>query len=470
MRRAISIFNTIMICLLAGEISLAQDDSPALICGIKMGELTSDSMVVWARLTSGAINPENWPDKHGPQIPGMAGEFRVVAEPYDDQNKLRPQDAVQTDWIPVTEASDYCGQVQLSGLEPETRYRIQTTTRNQNGLGASSVGTITTPGKADSVHPVRFAVVTCQGYHRRDAAEAGHKIYQSMLELDEVSGTSKPEFLVHTGDIVYYDRANPVATNVELARHHWHRMFSLTNQKRFHSQVPTYFMKDDHDTLFDDCWPGFTNPKTGELTFEKGLELFREQVPMGEKTYRTFSWGQDLQIWLVEGRDYRSPNRMDDGPEKTIWGKEQIDWLKRTVAESNASFKILISPTPIVGPDRKTKNDNHANEGFKHEGDWARQFLAEQKMISICGDRHWQYVSDDPESGLREVACGPSSDAHAGGFNEKQRSEHHKFLRIAGGFLTVSVDRENGKPFAIFRHHDVDGNVVNEFQFESSIE
>ena len=44
---------------------------------------------------------------------------------------------------------------------------------------------------------------------------------------------------------------------------------------------------------------------------------------MGEQTYRTFRWGKDLQIWLVEGRDFRSPNNMPDGPDKTIWGAEQ---------------------------------------------------------------------------------------------------------------------------------------------------
>ena len=70
----------------------------------------------------------------------------------------------------------------------------------------------------------------------------------------------------------------------------------------------------------------------------------------------------------MEGRDYRSPNDMPDGPGKTIWGEEQMAWLKKTAAESDAAFRILISPTPIVGPDRENKRDNHANKVFKHEG------------------------------------------------------------------------------------------------------
>ena len=90
----------------------------------------------------------------------------------------------------------------------------------------------------------------------------------------------------------------------------------------------------------------------GDLTFAQGQEIFRQQVPLGKTIYRTFRWGRDLQIWFTDGRDFRSPNDIPDGPEKTIWGTEQKAWLQRTLLESDATWKILISPTPIVGPDR----------------------------------------------------------------------------------------------------------------------
>ena len=77
---------------------------------------------------------------------------------------------------------------------------------------------------------------------------------------------------------------------------------------------------------------------------------------------------------------------MPDGPGKTIWGKEQKQWFFDTVKASDATFRILLSPTPIVGPDRKNKNDNHANAGFTHEGNEIRTFIGEQKnMFVICG-------------------------------------------------------------------------------------
>ena len=55
---------------------------------------------------------------------------------------------------------------------------------------------------------------------------------------------------------------------------------------------------------------------------------------------------------------------MKGGPEKTIWGKDQMEWFKRTVSASDATFKVYRDPTPIIGPDRPTKKDNHSNKGF----------------------------------------------------------------------------------------------------------
>jgi alkaline phosphatase D len=99
-------------------------------------------------------------------------------------------------------------------------------------------------------------------------------------------------------------------------------MFSLPTSLEFHRQVPAYFMKDDHDVWQDDTWPTQESRYMGDFTFQDGVEIFKEQVPMGERTYRTFRWGQDVQIWLAEGRDYRSANPDPDETTKTIWGAE----------------------------------------------------------------------------------------------------------------------------------------------------
>ncbi len=93
-----------------------------------------------------------------------------------------------------------------------------------------------------------------------------------------------------------------------------------------------------------------------------------------------------------------------------------------------------------------------------------RGFLgAQPNLIVVNGDRHWQYRSVDPATGLREFGCGPSSDVHAGGYSPQPGDDAvQKFFRLKGGFLTVTVERVNGSPRLSVRHHDVAGAVVQE--------
>lgn len=433
--------------------------------GIKSGEVTSDSAIIWTRLTQ---QPDgNWEgqpfvryktigqrpgrvehlDEMEGSVPGAAGEVRVHYWPEGGKARRK-----QTQWLAVDPEKDFTRHIRLKKLQAGTDYRLEVEGRpTGDGAGCRVSGGFRTAPAADAVKPVRFVVTTCGEYPRRDAPK-GHEIYRTML-------TQQPDFFVHTGDIEYYDKPAPFADTAELARFKWNRLFALPYQRAFHNAVSSYFMKDDHDTLKNDCWPGQTY---GELTWEDGLSIFREQMPMGASPYRTFRWGQDLQIWLVEGRDFRSPNTMKDGPEKTIWGAEQKQWFFDTVQQSDATFRILISPTPIIGPDRGGKNDNHANKGFTHEGDELRAFIGQQQnMLVICGDRHWQYVSEDPDTGVREYSCGPASNQHAGGFNEKNKSPRHRYLKVKGGFLSVDIKRENGTAQAVLTHHGVDGSVYN---------
>jgi alkaline phosphatase/alkaline phosphatase D len=226
----------------------------------------------------------------------------------------------------------------------------------------------------------------------------------------------KPDFIVPTGDNVYYDNDSPpLGTSYETCRIHWRRIFSLPTVRDFYGQVPGYWEMDDHDFRWDDADPHVRPDE--EPTAETGEKIFREQVPMGKSTYRTVRWGKHLEVFLTEGRLYRDRNKIPDTPEKTIWGAEQKAWLKKAILESDADFKVLVSPTPLVGPDYSTtKIDNHVNPGgFSQAGKAFFRWLTENRVKNfyiVCGDRHWQYHSIHP-SGYEEFCCGALSDPHA---------------------------------------------------------
>lgn len=463
---------------------------PYQTTGIKIGEVTSAEAIVWTRLTQnpervgsdapwpnvlykspdsdelqedlpGRFHPHDWVpvvtypegyslDNIDGAVRGAEGELRVEYRPEGSENWL------STEWQAVDPEQDFTSQFMLINLLSGADYEVRVESRQTGSTEVSSAieGHFRTAPSPDVPARVVFAATTGQDYEDQDAPGGGFRMYPSMMDLDV-------DFFVHTGDIVYYDA---YAKNVDLARWGWARMYSLPTNMEFQRNVTSYFIKDDHDTWQDDTWPTQESSYMGALTFQDGVRIFKEQVPMNDLTYRTYRWGQDLQVWLVEGRDYRDENEVPDYVGKSIWGEEQKAWFKETVEASDATFKILISPTPMVGPDNEGKTDSHANVSFDFEGSELRKFMADQdNMITIVGDRHWQYVSVDDETGLREYATGPASDTHTSGWssNDDVRPEH-RYLNIIGGFLSTTVERVDEVPTMAMRHYGVDGNLLNE--------
>lgn len=423
--------------------AIIADSSPYLASGIKIGEVDHTSAIVWVRLTKEKrADFERIPiltkglklrDKSKVRmpadiVPGMAGEARVGYKLSNQEGDMQ-----YTGWIKVTAEHDFTHQFKLTNLKPHGDYQCVVEVRQTGGEQPSTTmeGGFKTAPSSDQEATIRFVVTTCQAIRSIDSGTNGHIAYKQMLEY-------APYFFVHTGDILYYDKA-PFCQNIAEARAKWGLTFSYGHNKKFHRYVSSYFMKDDHDTLKNDTWAG---QRYGELTFSQGLDIFREQVPMGEKTYRTIRWGRDVQIWLTEHRDFRSPNNIKDGPAKTILGKEQKAWLKESMRGSDATHKFLIVPGPIVGPDKKGKADNHSNKAFATEGQDLRNFLATLKnTYVICGDRHWQYCSKDPQTGVLEMGCGPINDQHMFGGAPTKDENYHSFFGKKGGFLAITVSK-----------------------------
>lgn len=440
------------------------------------GEVTADSVLLQSRLTA-VSGPEL--DADG-DVPGSTG---VACFEWSESPDFAQ--STRSNWIEAGAEHDFIVRTKALGLKPGTLYHYRlvlgATRETANPGPTRSFTTLASSGS------VSFCMGSCMNYHAFMHGKANGGGPVTATEEDRRLGypsfaamtALKPDFFIGTGDIVYYDHPSQTAARTlpELRRK-WHEQFRFPRLIEFFARTPAYWSKDDHDFRFNDA----------DLRGEKlpapatGIEIFREQMPMFEAsdrttpTYRTHRVHRHLQLWFMEGRDYRSPNKMPDGPEKSIWGREQRDWLQRTLKESDAVWKVIITPTPMVGPDRNSKTDNHTNlAGFKHEADSFFKWLADNDLhnvLTFCGDRHWQYHSIHP-LGVEEFSVGALNDENAikgekpGGPKttdpEGLIKQPYLYDQPTGGFLHVTI---NNDAYLVLEHRDDHGVVLNSVRRE----
>ena len=108
--------------------------------------------------------------------------------------------------------------------------------------------------------------------------------------------------------------------------------------------------------------------------------------------YTMTSWG-DADIFLTDDRWFRSEDRTKDSidgrpnPDKRMFGKQQMDWLKSALLFSTATFKIIAVGSQVLNP----ISPYDVFWKFPVEYQELMNFLKEYKIngvIFITGDRH----------------------------------------------------------------------------------
>jgi alkaline phosphatase D len=392
--------------LVAGSAVRATGSTPAVTHGVVVGDVTERSAVVWARA-----------DREGTLKVHLSGGK------HDGVGR-----------ISVRAADDYTGQVVLTGLKPDTDYRYRV---------GSERGSFETAPAADDAEPVRLAF---------GGDVAGQNVCRDTREGFPIMDTVRqfePDVFVGLGDMIYADNGcDPVgrygntqlpgpgpAPDLATFWAHWRYNRADAASQRLLASTSYVGVWDDHEVV-NDFGPlsdtRSTPPYTpGVHLLPIGLEAFLDYTPIAvaantpKRLYRALRWGKHLELFVLDTRQYRDANAATDSPDrpKTMLGREQLTWLKESLAASDATWKVIVSSVPMsipTGFPPTGGRDGWANfdqtTGFEQELLDILRFMESEGIVNtiwITTDVHfaeafrYRPFAANPAFAAYELATGP---------------------------------------------------------------
>ena len=338
--------------------------------GVASGDPHPDSVILWTRVTP---TPAATPGS------GMGPRAAVRWQVAGD----RGFEHVAAQGTFTTDADrDHTVKLEATGLDPGTTYYYRFLFKGET----SPVGrTRTAPAPGADPERLRFGVVSCANL------QAGwFSAYRHLAERDDLDA------VLHLGDYLYeyapgrygYGNGNEDVRPHEPAR----EMVSLADYRRRHAQYKAdpdlqalhasaafIVTWDDHEVTNDAWAEGAENHQPDEGSFlarrRRALRAYDEWMPVrlgrtaatgdGTRLFRRLRFGTLAELSMLDLRTYRSlqadqlqsPAPSTDAatsdPDRTITGEAQLRWLKESLAEDRAQWKLVGNPVmiaPVVFP------------------------------------------------------------------------------------------------------------------------
>ena len=136
--------------------------------------------------------------------------------------------------------------------------------------------------------------------------------------------------------------------------------------------------------------------KDVSLLSARASRAFHEMTPIRPsaeepgRVYRKVPYRPHLDIFFLDMRTYRGPNTWNDQAEPSevtsFIGRDQIDWLKRALAESRATWKVIASDMPVGMIVRDGEAFENGANGTVRSGaastTWPRPFASSSTPVS----------------------------------------------------------------------------------------
>jgi len=332
-------------------------DRPSLPCGVTAGDAGNGRAVIWSRSDRASLIFID----------------SATTERFSDPSRVRGPAAL--------ESSDYTSRLVLTDLPAGQRifYRVQYQDLSDlKNLSEPVTGSFTTPAATPRDLTIAWSADTVgQGWGiNRDWG--GLKMYETMRRV-------QPDAFINVGDTIYAD--GPLLPEVKLDEGTiWKNVVTEAKSKvaqtlddfrgcyqynliddhmrRFIAEVPQIVMWDDHEVRDNWYWERrndsdarFTEKSVAVLA-ARARQAFFEYNPLPqladdpERIYRAIPMGPLVDVFALDMRTFKganSDNRQATlGPESAVFGAAQLAWLKSSLKNSRATWKIVAADLPLA--------------------------------------------------------------------------------------------------------------------------
>lgn len=328
---------------------------PVFTHGVQSGDVNTNSGMIWTRVDR--------PSRINMEI--------STVESFKNAIKLPPMTALPE--------SDFAAKRLIENLPSDQDIFYRFTAADLSDINTVSEPIIgrfrTAPASKRSVRFAWSGDTAGQGW---GIDETGMKTYATMA-------SHEPNFFIHSGDTIYAD--GPMQDEVELKdgskwinavlpddkrkvaetlnefRGQWKYNMMDEHVRAMNAICPTFFQWDDHEVVNN--WSDSKDLSGDDRYTEKSVHLlaaragraFHEMTPISYtpaepgRVYRKIAYGPLVDVFFLDLRSYRGPNgaSMEETmtPESRFLGAEQLAWLKRELANSRATWKVIACDMPI---------------------------------------------------------------------------------------------------------------------------
>lgn len=362
-----------------------------------------------------------------------AASVYATYAPIDNPNEQKRTNLIQTSKIHA-----FTAQLIADSVEPGKRYNYDIYINNHKvHLPYPTIFQTQTIWKWRG-NPPDFTMLTgsCAYINQTEHDRPGNP-YGGDYRIFENMAKHQADFMVWLGDNVYL-REPDWNTKTGIHRRYTHSR-SIKELQPLLATMHHYAIWDDHDYGPNDSDKGFYMKDAALEAF--GYFWANPSYGTSEMpgAITSFQWG-DADFFLLDNRWYRDADNLKKD-DKTILGKQQLEWLMNNLVTSTATFKIVAMGGQFLSD--AGMYELYSANGFNKERLQIIEFIHEHQLknvVFLSGDVHFTEMSVLRKEGMPTIWDLTFSTMTAG--SNKRGNEWKNSFRVPG---TVVTERNFGE-------------------------